>query len=266
VPISCAMRPNPLRSKWAAGQPALGSWVSIPSQLVAEAVAANDLDYVVIDCQHGFIGFDDTVRMLAALNTGGVTPIVRVPELSTANISRVLDAGAMGVIIPMVNSAEEAAAAVAFTRFPPVGVRSIGAGRALIVEGGDYYQRANEEVACIPMIETMEAIDDLDNILSVPGVDVAYVGPSDLAVAMGYQPGTAAQPFLDMLDHVVEACNRHGVLPGIQATPGTAADRVARGYQMVTMMVDLPAFRAALARGIADAALTDEERSHPALY
>ena len=260
------MRPNPLRSKWAAGQPALGSWVSIPSQLVAEAVAVNDFDYVVIDCQHGFIGFDDTVRLLAALGVGEVTPIVRVPELSTANISRVLDAGAMGVIIPMVNTPEQAAAAASYTRFPPVGERSVGAGRALIVEGPDYYRRANEELTCIPMIETMEAIDNLDSILSVPGVDVAYVGPSDLATAMGHEVGTSAQPFLDMLDHIVAACKRHGVRAGIQSTPATAADRLARGFEMVTTVVDLPALRAALTRGIADAALTDEERGHPALY
>ncbi len=240
--------------------------MSIPSQMVAEAVAACDLDYVVIDCQHGLIGFDDTVRMLAPLNVGGVTPIVRVPELSVANISRVLDAGAMGVIIPMVNSAEEAAAAVSYTRFPPVGVRSIGAARALIVEGADYYQRANDDVACIPMIETLEAIEALDDILAVPGIDVAYVGPSDLAVAMGYQPGTAEQDFLDMLDHIVESCRRHGVRPGIQASPGVAADRLARGFQMVTMMVDLPTFRAALSQAIEDASLTDEERTRPALY
>ena len=260
------MRPNPLRDKWADGKPALGSWISIPSQLVAEAVAANDLDYVVIDCQHGLIGFDDAVRLLPPLSLAGVTPIVRVPELSTANISRVLDAGAMGVIIPMINTVEQAEAAVSYTRFPPDGERSVGAVRALIVEGADYYQHANAQVACIPMIETMEAIDNLDGILSVPGVDVAYVGPSDLSVAMGYQPGTTAQPFLDMLDHIVETCNRHGVLPGIQSTPGTAADRLARGFLLVTVVVDLPCFRAALTRAISDATLTDEERPHPALY
>ena len=260
------MRPNPLRARWAAGEPAIGGWLSIPNQLTAETVAAADLDYVCIDMQHGLIDFSDAVHMLPAITLGGVTPIVRVPENTTANISTALDAGAIGVIVPLVNTVEEAVAVVAACRYPPVGERSYGATRAEAVEGPDYYDRANDEVVCIPMIETLEAIDDLDNILSIPGIDVAYVGPSDLSISMGYRPGTKAEPFLAMLDRIVEACDRHGVVAAIQATPGTAADRLARGFRMVTVISDILAFRVAVDLAIADARGTDPGKPRSHLY
>lgn len=260
------MRPNPLRDRWAAGEPAVGGWLSIPGQLIAEAMAAADLDYVCIDLQHGPIDFSDAVRMLPGLTLGGVTPIIRIPEYSVANISTALDAGAMGIIIPLVNSAEEAAAAASACRFPPRGQRSIGANRALLLEGSDYYARVDNEVACMPMIETLEAIEALDDILSVPGIDVAYVGPSDLAISMGYRPGTSEAPFLAMLDRIVAACNRHGVVPGIQATPATASDRLARGFRMVTVVSDLQAFRAAIDMAIADGSGINQGRPYPPLY
>ena len=260
------MRPNRLRAKWADDRPAIGAWITIPNSLTAEATAAADLDYVCIDMQHGLIDYSDAVNMLPAITVGGATPIVRVPENSTANISTALDAGAMGVIVPLVNSVEEAESVAAACRYPPVGERSYGATRAAAIEGPDYYERANEEVACIPMIETLEAIEDLDRILEIPGIDVAYVGPSDLSISMGYWPGTTAQPFLDMLDRVVEACNRHGVIPGIQAAPSTAADRLARGYRMVTVVTDILAYRAALNLALDQAAHPDPVRGGPALY
>ncbi len=255
------MNRNPLRDRWSAGKPAIGGWLSIPSQLTAEAVAVADLDYVCIDLQHGPIGFSDAVRMLPSLVLGGVTPLVRIPENTFANISTALDAGAMGVIIPLVNSPEEAEAAVSACRFPPVGQRSIGASRALLLEGDDYYEHADRAVACIPMIETMEAISVLDEILSVPGVDAVYVGPSDLALSMGFRPGATDPAYLNVLDSIVEACNRRDVVPGIHATPATAADRLARGYRMVSVLADLQALRAAI--DLAVAAGRDPTRGKP---
>ena len=244
------MRPNPLRTKLAAGQTALGAWITIPCPMTAEAVAYSGLDYLCVDMQHGLIDYSDVVRMLPAIALGGATPIVRVPEYSTANISTVLDAGAMGVIVPMVNSAEEAAAVASACRFPPRGERSYGAIRAAMAEGSDYYDRIDEEVLCIPMVETLDAVDDLDRILAVPGIDVAYVGPSDLSISMGYWPGSSAEPFLAMLDRIVKACNQHGVVPGIQASPAAAADRLGRGFRMVTVLSDFQAFQAAIRQSV----------------
>lgn len=260
------MRPNPLRARWAAGEPAIGGWLTIPNQLTAEMTAAADLDYVCIDMQHGLIDYSDVVHMLTAVTAGGVTPIVRVPENSIANISTALDAGAIGVIVPLVNTVEEAASVVSACRYPPAGERSYGAIRAAAVEGPDYYDRANDEVVCIPMIETVEAVDDLDDILSIPGIDVAYVGPSDLSISMGYWPGTAAAPFLAMLDRIVEACDRHGVVPAIQASPSTAADRLARGFRMVTVVTDILAYRVSVDLAIAQARGTDPGGPGSPLY
>ncbi|MDE0169040.1 MAG: aldolase/citrate lyase family protein [bacterium] len=261
-----AMRPNPLRARWAAGEPAIGGWLTIPNQLTAEVTAAADLDYICIDMQHGLIDYSDVLRMLTAVTASGVTPIVRVPENSIANISTVLDAGAIGVIVPLVNTVAEAASVVAACRYPPLGERSYGATRAAAVEGPDYYDRANDEVVCIPMIETVEAVDDLDGILSIPGIDVAYVGPSDLSISMGYWPGTTAAPFLAMLDRIVEACDRHGVVPAIQASPSTAADRLARGFRMVTVVTDILAYRVSVDLAIAQARGTDPGGPGAPLY
>ena len=116
------------------------------------------------------------------------------------------------------------------------------------------------------MIETLEAVEDLDNILSIPGIDVAYVGPSDLSISMGYWPGTTAEPFLAMLDRIVDACDRHGVVPAIQASPTTAADRLERGFRMVTVVTDILAYRVAVDLSIAQARETDPAGSHPPLY
>ena len=135
-----------------------------------------------------------------------------------------------------------------------------------MLHGSDYYEGADAEVACMPMIETLEAIDAIDDILSVPGVDAAYVGPSDLAISMGYRPGTTAAPYLAMLDRIVEACERHEVVPAIHCTPATVADRLTRGFRMVTVVSDLPAFRAAVDLAIADARGAEAGRPYSPLY
>ena len=138
--------------------------------------------------QHGVIDYQVAVTMLLALSTGDCTPIVRVPWNEPGIIGKMLDAGAMGIIIPMVNSVDEARAAVAACRYAPVGARSYGPTRAAIYAGADYFAHANEQVACIPMIETKRALDDLDAILAVPGIDAVYVGPADLSITLGLPP------------------------------------------------------------------------------
>ncbi len=240
------MRTNPLLSRIRNREVALGGWLTMPSSVSAEAMAANDFDYICIDMQHGLIDYADTVPMLQALTTGSATPVVRVPENQTGHIGKALDAGAMAVIVPMVNSAQQCAAAMAAVRYAPAGSRSFGPGRAWPVEGPDYWDRANSDILCVPMVETAEAVANIDALLDVEGVAAIYVGPADLSVSLGYHPRSNEPEFLDTLDVIVAACERHGVTPGIHATTATAQDRLDRGFRMVTVTADLVALRAKL--------------------
>ena len=180
---------NSLKSVWSEGKTALGAWLSLRDPFVAEAAATSGFDYVCIDMQHGLADYEQTVAMLTRSARTPTVPIVRVPWNEQGIIGRVLDAGAMGVIIPMVNSPEEAKRAVDACRYAPVGTRSFGPLSAGMRYGGAYFGAANESVACIPMIETRGAVETLDDILAVPGIDAVYVGPADLSVTYGLPPG-----------------------------------------------------------------------------
>lgn len=242
--------PPTLRDRWRAGETTFGGWLSIPSPVSAEATARVGFDYVCIDAQHGAIAFPDVVPMIQAIELGGSIPIVRVPWNEPGIIGAVLDAGAQGVIIPMVNSVEEARAAVRACRYVPHGgARSWGPGLAAPRLDGDYLEWAERSVACIPMIETDHAIRDLEAILAVPGVDAVYVGPADLSLTLGLSPrnndGTAA--FDGALTDVVAACGRAGVVPGIHASGDLAARRVEGGFRMITVGADATAMRTGLA-------------------
>ena len=249
--FNAGMRANPTRDKWKAGELALGGWLSLPSSISAEIMAATGFDYVCVDMQHGLIDFSDLVPMLQGLTTGTCTPFVRVPQNLPGHIGKALDAGAMGVIVPMVNTVEECEAAVAAARYAPVGNRSFGPARAGAVQGADYWDRANADVAVIPMIETVHAVEAIDDILAVPGVDAIYVGPADLSVSMGFNPRSNEPAFLSTLDEIVAACNRHGVVPGMHATTATAQDRIDRGFRFVTVTADMSSLRTKVAEDLA---------------
>lgn len=245
------MRTNPLREAFQSREIAYGAWLTIPSSVSAETVAVAGFEYVCVDMQHGLIGYPDVVPMLQALTTGATTATVRVPQNQPGFIGKALDAGAMAVIVPMVNSVEECEAAVAAARYAPAGSRSYGPTRVSAVEGPDYFERANADVAVIPMIETVEAVDAIDRILAVPGVDAIYVGPADLSVSLGYDPASNEPEFLDTLDRIVDACESHGVVPGIHTTTATAPDRLERGFRMVTVTNDVIAMRTAVKADLA---------------
>jgi 4-hydroxy-2-oxoheptanedioate aldolase len=151
-------------------------------------MAHQGYDWICIDMQHGVVDYQVAVTMLQAIGATATIPFVRVPWNEQGIIGKVLDAGALGVIIPMVNSVEEAKAAVASCRYYPLGSRSYGPTRAAYYAGAGYYPEANEQVACVPMIETKQAVERLDDILSVPGIDAVYVGPADLSITLGQQP------------------------------------------------------------------------------
>jgi 4-hydroxy-2-oxoheptanedioate aldolase len=191
--------------------------------------------------QHGVIDYQDAVTMLQAIATTPVMPLARVPWNDPARLMKILDAGAYGVICPMINTREEAEALVAACKYPPRGHRSWGPVRASLYAGADYGDHANEDLIVMPMIETAEALKNLDAILTVPGVDAVYVGPSDLSLALGCKPrlDQTDPPVVEAQQRIVEACKRHGVVAGIHnSTAAYALTMVAIGYQFVTLASD----------------------------
>ena len=204
-------------------------------------MAHQGFDWLCVDMQHGLIDFGDAITMLQAISTTEVVPLVRVPWNEPASIMQVLDAGAYGVIVPLVSTSEEAARAVAACRYPPDGIRSSGAARGALYGGEDYARHSNKEIACVVMIETAEALENIDAILSTPGVDAAYVGPSDLAYALGIEPtGDNNDPrHVEAVANVLEACRRHGVTPGIHTHSAEYTRRyIEQGYRMVMLGAD----------------------------
>lgn len=237
------MKDNGLKSLWNADGSALGLWLSSPEPTAAETLAGQKFDYINIDLQHGMIDYSQTVLLLQALQASAATLTCRVPWNEPGIIGKVLDAGVQGVIIPMVNSVAEAEAAVAACRYAPQGARSFGPVRAGRSLGRNYANEANDNLLCIPMIETVQALEDLDAILDVPGIDAVYVGPADLSISLGLPPGSdnPDDSFQDALAAVVAACQKRGIIPGIHSTPEWAPTRLEQGFRMVTITSDLGA-------------------------
>lgn len=238
-----------LRERWRGGHTTLGGWLVVPSTVTAEAAARSGFDYVCIDAQHGAIDYADTVTMIQAILLGGASPIVRVPGNEAAIIGKVLDAGAHGVIVPMVNSVAEAHAAVQACRYAPLGSRSYGP-TVVGLRGADQPGWSADHVAVIPMIETAEAVGAVDEIVTVPGIDAVYVGPADLSLTLGLPAGNHDDDarFADALSRVSAACATAGIVAGIHSTGALAPQRIAAGFGMVTVANDLVAMR----RGLAD--------------
>jgi 4-hydroxy-2-oxoheptanedioate aldolase len=230
-----------MRATWASGGTALGAWLFLREPLVAEAAALSGYDYVCIDMQHGLMSYEHAVTMLYAMARTETTPIVRVPWNEPGIIGRVLDAGAGGVVIPMVNTADDARAAVQACFYGPKGARSMGPVGVSARAGREgYFGSANNSVICIPMIETKEAVGNLDEILAVPGIDAVYVGPADLSITYGLQPmNDQTDPEWNAaLELVVARCAVHGVVPGVHADPSIAGKRAAAGFKMITVGYD----------------------------
>lgn len=227
-----------LRELWDRGGPMLGGWCVIPSPFVAELMGRAGYDWVCIDTQHGLIGYDQMLLMLQAASATGTPAFVRVPWNQPSDIMKALDAGAQGVIVPMVSSREDAQRAVGACRFPPQGYRSWGPTRAALQASGFAPASANRAVVCVVMIETQEGMAALDEIVSVPGVDGVYVGPNDLAITHGLMPdATASNPeHRRLIETILESCERHGVTAGIHcAGPETALRWRDAGFRMLNV-------------------------------
>ena len=220
--------------------PWLGAWATIPDPFSAELLGRAGFDYVVLDCQHGLIGFEAMVPMLQALALTDVTRFVRVASNQAWEIMRALDAGAHGVIVPLVDSADDARRAVEACRYPPTGTRSWGPIRAAL--GRQYSTRlANEQVLCLVMIETVDGVANLREIVSVPGVDGVYIGPSDLALSHGRPPTFDVQDseHLQLVELILATCLAAGSRVGIHCPNVDVAKRwVTHGFHMLTVVSD----------------------------
>lgn len=235
------MRMNRVKRLWREGKAAVGGFLSIPSGFSAEFFAHTGLDWVCIDLQHGCIDFSDAANMLPAISTSNATPLVRVPWNEPSIIMKVLDAGAYGVIVPMVNNRAEAERAVAACRYPPMGMRSNGPNRVFLYGGSDYQAHANSEVICAVMIETAEGIANMDEIASTPGVDAIYIGPTDLALALGLPPvmDNTEPRHIETVAQILATCKRHGVVGGIHTGGAAFTQRfLDQGFQMVMLSTD----------------------------
>lgn len=235
------MKPNRLRTLWQANQAAVNGWLAVPNAFSAEVMAYQGWDSLTIDMQHGVVDYPAMVTMLQAMAATPTVPVVRVPWLEPGIIMKTLDAGALGVICPMINTREEAQRLVAYTHYAPRGVRSFGPVRAALVHGADYPQAANDTVVAFAMIETAQALDNLDAILSVEGLDAIYIGPSDLSLSLGCRPvfDDCDPKAVEAIDHIVTRAKHHGVRAGIHnGEPRVALERIAKGFQFVTVSSD----------------------------
>ncbi len=236
------MKPNALKKLLAEGRTAVNGWVAIPSPFAAEVYAAQGFDSVALDMQHGALDINDVVPLLQAICQSSATPMVRVPWNNPADIMRVLDAGAYGIICPMINTRAEAQALVQAGRYPPMGARSFGPFRAAQYAGPDYWAHANSEVLLLAMIETTEAVSNLDDILGVEGLDGVYVGPSDLSLSMGRTPtlDPTDKDVLAAIKTIVGKTRGKGMIAGVHTDgPKTAAKRYAEGFQFCTLLNDV---------------------------
>ena len=235
------MRENHLRTLWKNDQAAVNGWLAIANSFSAETMAHQGWDTLTIDLQHGVVDYQAMVGMLQAISTTPTVPLVRVPWLEPGILMKTLDAGAYGVICPMVNTPEDAQKLVAWTHYAPRGTRSFGPVRALLYGGADYPKHANDTIVVFAMIETAQALDNLDAILSVEGLDAIYIGPSDLSLALGCTPTfddvdpKAAQA----IDHILDRAKAHGVKAGIHCgRPDVALARIAKGFSLTTVSSD----------------------------
>lgn len=241
------MRKNTVREIWAKGGAVLNGWCSIPSSFSAEVMAHQGFDSITIDMQHGVVDYQVAVTMLQAISTTSVIPMARVPWNDPARLMKVLDAGAYGVICPMINSRSDAESLVGACKYPPMGFRSFGPIRAKYYAGGashgggDYHEFANEETLVIPQIETRQAIENLDEILSVPGIGGIYIGPSDLAMALGSEPrkGQNDPAVVEARTKILDACKRHGIPAGIHTnSTEVAIAMIEQGFQLTSLQSD----------------------------
>jgi 4-hydroxy-2-oxoheptanedioate aldolase len=236
------MQTNKIKQLWNEGKTVTLGWLAIADTFSAEVMARQGFDALCIDLQHGMTELGTLLPMLQAVSQTDTSPVVRVPANDPAVIMKALDLGAFSIIVPMINSAEEAAKAVSACRYPPRGTRSWGPTRAIHYAGADYLAKADEEMLVIGMVETKEGLANIDAICATPGLDAIYIGPSDLAFAIGLlpKPDNTDPLHLETCHRIRDAAHRHGKKACMHCASGAfAAGAAARGFDLVMLTSDI---------------------------
>ena len=236
------MRENKLKKIFAEGKAAINGWLQIPNSFSAVVMAHQGWDSLTIDMQHGAVDYPNALQMLQAIATTDVVPMARVNWNEPGQIMKILDAGSYGVICPMVSNRKEAENFVKACLYPPKGYRSFGPIRGLIYGGSDYGKYANDELLKFAMIETKEALDNLDNIMSTPGLNGIYIGPADLSLAIGEEPGfdkPEGDKVYNTILKILEHAKKNNIIAGIHnQKPEYAEKMIKKGFQFVTIGSD----------------------------
>lgn len=249
------MRIDRLREVWARSGVVINGWLGIPSAVAAENMAQAGWDSLTCDLQHGLLDYADALAMLQAISTTATTPLARVPWNEPGIIMKLLDAGALGIICPMVNNRAQCEAFVGACRYAPQGYRSYGPTRALWYAGADYLQHANSSVVALAMIETQQAVRELDAILDTPGLDGIYIGPSDLGLSLGCEArlDPVDPTVVATIKAIVDKARQRGLHAGLHcATTAYARQAIAWGCDMVTTGTDNVLLNQAARRAVSD--------------
>lgn len=250
------MKPNRLRQIWAEGGCVLNAFLSMPCPFAAEIMAAQGYDALTVDIQHGVVDYQTTVAMFQAMLGNPVAPLARVEWLDAGAVMKVLDAGAQGLICPMVNTAQDAARLASWTRYPPHGVRSFGPSRAVFSMGADYGDKADDEIVVLAMIETAEAMRNLDAIATTPGIDGLYIGPADLTLGLTgrkYRTGFDREEpeIVEAIQRILAAAHAAGIKAALHCgTSDYAAKARDWGFDMVTVSNDVRLMAGAAAASV----------------
>ncbi|MBI2297968.1 MAG: 2-dehydro-3-deoxyglucarate aldolase [Armatimonadetes bacterium] len=240
------MLTNPVKQRLREGGVSVGTWLALPCPFAARAIARLGFDWYTVDMEHGPLPIDAATLMMTAVRDSGAVPFVRVPWNDGVWFKQALDNGAWGVVVPMVMNRAEAERAVDWCRHEPLGRRSTGGWQHALswqATGTEYYQRANDEIFVAIQIEHIRAVEQVDDIVSVPGIDAVFVGPMDLTKSMGFDPPVMASEsptFIDAMAAIRTACDRHGVAPGMHCS-GVAhvQEKIAEGWRFLACSSDL---------------------------
>ena len=236
------MKTNPVRAKLKLGEPSVGTWLTLPNVITAQLMAHTGLEWLTVELEHTPTSFESAAAMFAIIAASGCVPLARVPINSVENIKRVLDTGAWGIVVPMVNTRAEAEAVVKAARYRPIGERSIGGQMHALNFGTDsatYYAKANDEILVVVMAEHIDAVENIGSILSVAGIDAVFVGPNDLHASMGLPPAfDSDEPqFTEALKKILAHAKARGIAAGIHVTDAAQAQRrISEGWQFIAVI------------------------------